>query len=144
MTDADSTNSWRFSLPNSLEAVGEAHRSLEAFLEGHGVASEATFPILLALEEAATNVIKYAYADSRPHEVALEAELGPDELALRVIDDGREFNPLDAPPPELEKPHEERAIGGLGIHLLRNLARRIEYERVEGKNRVTLFFSVKP
>jgi serine/threonine-protein kinase RsbW len=53
-------------------------------------------------------------------------------------DDGREFNPLQIPPPELDRPIEERKIGGLGIHLVRDMSEKIEYQRNQGHNQIQI------
>ena len=98
----------------------------------------------LAFEEIATNVIKYGYDDDLEHEILAEAILSPGALVLRVRDDGHEFDPLRAPPPDLDAAIEDRPIGGLGIHLLRKLAERLSYERVGGHNVLTLWFERKP
>ena len=133
---------WDLVIPNAMERVGEANRELEAFLEASGVGPDGIFPATLAFEEVVTNVIKYSYDDDRPHDILVESRVEPGELILRVTDDGHEFDPLAARPPDLEKPIEERPIGGLGIHLLRRLAQRVEYHRTSGKNVLTLSFSL--
>jgi serine/threonine-protein kinase RsbW len=127
-------------IENDLGLVGGANRSLEDFLTSRNVDPELIFPVTLAFEEIVTNVIKYSYDDDRAHRILIDAEVGDDRVALRVTDDGRPFDPLDAPPPDRTKPREERAVGGLGIDLIRHLARGIEYRRISNKNVLTLFF----
>lgn len=131
-------------LQNDLESLAAAAPALAEFLALHGVGADASFACSLALEEIVTNIIKYAFADSGAHEIHFAARLSPEHVVLRFTDDGREFNPLAAPPPDLELLPEERPIGGLGIHLVRNLAQRIEYQRAGGRNTVTAFFSRQP
>ena len=144
MTADGGQDTWRLAISNVMAEVAEANRSLEAFLDAHGAQPGAVFNAVLALEEAVTNVIKYSYDDDHSHEIVLEAEFEPAGVVLRVTDDGHEFNPLDAPPPDLDRPVEEREVGGLGIHLLRNLTRKIDYERRGGKNVLTMYLSHKP
>ena len=55
-------------------------------------------------------------------------------VLLEVEDDGKPFDPLQAPPPDLTLPLEKRPIGGLGIHLIRNLMDEVTYARVGGRN----------
>ena len=55
-----------------------------------------------------------------------------------VEDDGLPFNPLEAPEPDLDSPIETRQIGGLGIHLVRNVTDGLEYRRNEGRNRLVI------
>jgi anti-sigma regulatory factor (Ser/Thr protein kinase) len=129
---------WRLSIQNHMKCVGEANRSLAAYLEEQGVDPETRSTVELALEEVVTNVIKYAYEDDEPHEILLEVRRGLAGIVLRVTDDGRAFNPLVAPAPDFEKPVEDREAGGLGIHLFRSLAARLEYERLDGKNMLTV------
>lgn len=135
---------WRLALPNVLERVGEANGSLEAFLQGHGVTPGVVFSVGLVFEEVVTNVIKYSYADTGPHEIVAEASIGPEDIVLRVTDDGRAFDPRTAPPPDFDLPIECRAVGGLGIHLVRRLTRRVDYSRTSGKNVLTLFLPLAP
>lgn len=144
MTADGGRDTWRLAIANAMAAVAEANRSLEAFLDAHGAQPAAVFNAVLALEEAVTNVIKYSYDDDQRHEIVLEAVLDPSGVVLRVTDDGHEFNPLDAPPPDLDRPAGEREVGGLGIHLLRNLTQRMNYERREGKNVLTMYLSRSP
>ncbi len=61
-----------------------------------------------------------------------------DEITVEIEDDGRAFDPFDAPPPDLTSSIEERAIGGLGVHLVRSLTDDASYERRDGRNIVTL------
>jgi anti-sigma regulatory factor (Ser/Thr protein kinase) len=136
------SGSFHLAIENELEAVGKAQQELEEFLLGRAVDPGAVFPVVLALEEVVTNVIKYSYDDAGAHRILIDARVGAEEIVLRVVDDGREFDPLSAPPPDFTKPVEERPIGGLGVHLLRAYTRRIDYGRLGGKNELTLFFPV--
>ena len=55
-------------------------------------------------------------------------------MRVAVEDDGEPFNPLEAAEADTSKPLEERAIGGLGVHLVRKLTDALEYQRHEGRN----------
>jgi anti-sigma regulatory factor (Ser/Thr protein kinase) len=62
-----------------------------------------------------------------------------DTLRIRLEDDGMEFNPLLSDEPEdLDKPVEDRKIGGLGIHFVKKLMDNVDYHRYENKNILTL------
>jgi serine/threonine-protein kinase RsbW len=75
-------------------------------------------------------VLKYASART----VELSLELDDREARLELRDDGQPFDPLGAPAPDLESPMEERGLGGLGIHLVKELADDIQYRREAGFN----------
>ena len=137
---AEASESLQLIISNELQSVGAAHRALEEFLKARDVPPNVVFSAILAFEEIVTNVIKYSFQDEREHDIQADLRVGPGELVLRVTDDGLAFDPLGAPPPERKKAFEERPVGGLGIHLVRNLAQRIEYRRVDKKNVLTMFF----
>jgi serine/threonine-protein kinase RsbW len=136
----------KLTVPADLGAVDGADARIEEFLRGTGADDDLIYAAVLALEEVLTNTCKYGFPEGERgrHEIVVEADLPPGSLRLRIDDDGREFDPLNAPPPPLEDPVEERPIGGLGIHLLKNLADHLEYRRVEGHNVLTLLFSLDP
>jgi anti-sigma regulatory factor (Ser/Thr protein kinase) len=92
----------------------------------------------LALEEILTNIISYGYTDNREHEIRVSLSVQPGEVTAEVEDDGRPFNPLEAPEPDTAKSLEEKMIGGLGIHLVRKLTDGLEYQRQEEKNRLVM------
>jgi anti-sigma regulatory factor (Ser/Thr protein kinase) len=121
-------------IPNDVAMLCRALESIDAFLERHGVGGTVPFTVRLAAEEIGTNVIKYAYVDSGRHEIEIDLTLAPLRVFLRVADDGREFDPLQARAPDLASSVEQRNVGGVGIHLVRTLAERVEYARVAGRN----------
>ena len=92
----------------------------------------------LVLEELGLNVMDYGYDDGiHEFEIVLTSE--PDTLTIEIIDDGRPFDPLsDTPPPVLEGSIEDRPIGGLGVHLVRELMDELHYRREQGRNHLTL------
>ncbi len=131
-------------LKNDVESLMAVTAELEALLERADASAEAVHTCSLALEEIVTNVIRYGHADAAAHAIRFAAEIGKEHVVLRFEDDGRAFDPLAAPPPALDRPYEERPIGGLGIHLVRKLAERIEYERSGGLNKLTAWFALRP
>ena len=92
----------------------------------------------LALDEMITNVVQHAYPGSGEHHFILQITASNEEFVARIEDDGVEFNPTEHPIPDLDAPLEERKVGGLGIHLVRQIMTSVEYQRVAGKNVVTL------
>ena len=62
-----------------------------------------------------------------------------DALTIEVMDDGNPFNPLqDSVVPDVEAMIEDRPIGGLGVHLVKTLMQDLNYERTDGRNRLTM------
>jgi serine/threonine-protein kinase RsbW len=130
--------SFRIEVMNRLEAVAPAMEAAEAWLEQRQVPPKAVYFANLAIEEILTNCIRYGYEDDREHIISITLTLVGNTLRIGVIDDGRAFDPLLLPTPNLSVELERRVEGGLGIHLLRSLADRIAYERTDGTNQITL------
>jgi len=118
-----------------LERVGQL---VATFGTEHRLPSRVVFELTLALDEIVTNVMSYAYADDGDHEIVVRLSQQANTLVAEVEDDGRPFNPLDVPPPDLDAAIEDRPIGGLGLHLVRRVTDAMDYERATGKNRLVL------
>jgi serine/threonine-protein kinase RsbW len=125
-------------LRNDLSEISKLHQELENFGQKCNLSPKTLLELNLILEEVLTNVISYAYGDNQRHEIVVHADLRDAELVIEVEDDGRPFNPLQSSPPDLERPLEQRNIGGLGLHLVREFTNSIEYDRKEEKNRLVV------
>lgn len=123
---------------NQLVALAAITEEALAFLEAQNAGTKAINLAHLTIEELATNIIKYGYDDAAPHEILLQLRVDPGGLQVLLEDDGHEFNPLMFPEPSLDAPVEQREPGGFGIHLVRKLATRMDYERTDGRNRVAV------
>lgn len=92
----------------------------------------------LALEEAVTNVILYAYPEGSDGLVDIEAVIRKDQLRFVISDSGKPFDPTAAPEADITLGVDDRPIGGLGIFLVRNIMDDVRYERTDGKNILTM------
>ena len=123
---------------NRFEELSRVSSEASRFLEAAAIEGQPAYVANLTIEELGTNILKYGYDDTAVHEILLQVDLEPGTLRIVFEDDGHPFNPLDVPEPDLDLPVEERALGGLGIHLVRQLAHHFSYERCNGRNRVTV------
>ena len=123
---------------NSVDAIAPAHAAATTWLEANRVPAAAAVLANLAIEELVTNCIKYGYSDSSEHFIDVAMRVTDGQLIMHVTDDGRPFNPLEAPAPDLSLPLDERPIGGLGLHLLRTMSDSMTYERRGNLNCLTL------
>ena len=129
------TVSMSVTLVNNRLEVEKLGRLVEAFGEVHGLPAQSIFSVTLALDEVLTNIIRYAYNDNGlPHPIVVRLAFDEGILAAQVEDDGRAFNPLEAPRADIDATIEERPIGGLGIHLVRSVMDSVEYRRDDGRN----------
>lgn len=96
----------------------------------------------LGLDELFTNIISYGFEDQSEHQIKFRLSKVGETLVVEVEDDGIPFNPLEATRPKVARDLESINIGGLGIHLMKNMVDDINYQRIEGRNKVTLRKSV--
>lgn len=127
-------------LRNRLEEVGRLAEAVEAFFAARGLDPGAGAQMALALDELATNAISYGFEPGAEIEGAVCITLGQEGRTVwAVIEDrGRPFDPLSVPAPDTSASLEARGIGGLGVHLVRQIVDEITYERAGGRNRLRL------
>lgn len=123
-----------FTVRNHLSEIERLSRELETFAARVGLPPDTLFAVNLALEEVVTNAIVHGYDDDAEHVIAVMIGVDGDDVDVTVEDDGRPFNPLAHPPPDVTAPLEERRVGGVGVLLLRRLMDDVRYARVDGKN----------
>ena len=130
----------RLDIANSLEALAFALDRLDGFLGQKDASPRLAYVARLVLEELVANTIHYGYDDQDVHSIRLCFRIGP-PATMTIEDDGHPFNPLaEAPEPDLDAAAEERAIGGLGIHMVRSMTASQDYQRQEGVNRIEIVF----
>ncbi len=121
--------------PGELDRIAA---TVEEIGEKEHWSPELIFRVHLALEELGLNVINYGHDDGL-HEIQFTVTSQAEQVTIEMTDDGRPFDPLnDAPPPDLSSSLEDRRIGGQGVHLVRTLMDQVQYERISGKNHITL------
>jgi serine/threonine-protein kinase RsbW len=125
-------------LTNTLSELERFNQVLTEFGRRQALSPGVVHDLNLALEEILINIISYAYTDNREHEIKVRLSARPGEVKAEVEDDGQPFNPLEAPEPDMNRPLEERTIGGLGIFLVRKLMDGVEYQRQADRNLLTI------
>ena len=127
-------NTLSISFANDMQELTHVLQVVNVFLEPRALPSKLVYAVNLILEEILMNIIKYGYDDGESHEIEVQIEVEQEEIALTVIDDGREFNPLTVPPPDHSKSAMDRLEEGLGLQFVRHMRNAIEYCREEDKN----------
>ena len=125
-------------LPNDVQAVPQLNGFVDEVCEQAGFDMSTTMKLNLAIEEAVVNVMNYAYPAGVKGDVDIEAQINDERLKFVISDSGTPFDPTAKAEVDTTLSAEERGIGGLGIHLIRQIMDTINYERVDGKNVLTL------
>lgn len=121
-------------LKNNNSEISRLSERIESLAEAHSLSPKIVYELNLILEELITNIIKYGYDDEKEHEIAVSITLEKDRVSGVVEDDGHYFNPHKAESPDIDKPVEQKSVGKLGIHLVKNLTDKFKYERRQGRN----------
>jgi anti-sigma regulatory factor (Ser/Thr protein kinase) len=134
-------------LPGELDSLSAIGRYVHEAALAAGLDRAGAYKLRLAVDEIATNVVVHGYQeDGVSGEVTVSAVIDGRTLIIAVEDTARPFDPTARALPdeeELDRPLEERPIGGLGVLLARESVDDFRYERVDGRNR-TVFVVNRP
>ena len=125
-------------LHNDIQQIPQLAGFVETIASEMKLEQNMAMGLNLALEEAVTNVILYAYPEGSDGLVDIEAIMRKGQLDFIITDSGMPFDPTQRPEVDINASLEERPIGGLGIHLVRQLMDSVSYRREDGKNILTL------
>src|SRR5512140_832600 len=125
-------------LRRELNALSQVFGLSEEFCAANGVPASDRNLIDFVLEELFTNVVKYGR--QQPDEILVTLDRNGDEVVMSVTDfDADRFDIREAPEPDVTLPIEDRTPGGLGIHLLKKMVDRIDYDYENRTSRVTIY-----
>lgn len=125
-------------LQNDVNQVPQLAQFVDEVCEAVGFDAATTMKMNLAIEEAVVNVMNYAYPQDTVGDIHVEAQANDVRLKFTITDSGSPFDPTAQQEADTTLTAEERPIGGLGIHLVRQIMDSINYERIDGKNILTL------
>ena len=126
------------SITNDLEQMPAFLDSFEAFAENAGLSMAIQSKVAMVFDELLNNTISYGYQDDNEHKIDVCVDLYPRYLSVVIKDDGIPFNPFTREDPNTDLSIEDREIGGLGIHLVRNVMDEFSYERKVNQNVLSL------
>ncbi|MBO7522085.1 MAG: ATP-binding protein [Opitutales bacterium] len=113
-------------------------KDVEDFCAQNSLGGNLAFALNLVLEEIFANVCLHGY-EKKGGVVEIEIAKAPKKITLKISDFAKAFNPLkQAPKPDLDANIEDREIGGLGVHFIKTFMDEASYERIGGKNILTL------
>ena len=113
----------RFELNASSEVLSPFRKELRQILSQAGWEKKTTEEILLAVDEALTNIIRHAY-HGKPGKMTVSVAVSDDKIEIVMEDGGEKFDPTQVPSPELPR-HKP---GGLGVHFIRTIMDQMVYD----------------
>jgi sigma-B regulation protein RsbU (phosphoserine phosphatase) len=121
-------------MTNSIKNLSQIYEKTTRLCEDKGIPSEFINTVNLVVEELVSNIILYGYTDDLSHDIIFNFQFDRESIKIEIIDDGKEFDPVAMKDADTTPAISERKIGGLGIHLVKNLADAFTYQREGGKN----------
>lgn len=128
----------KLTLHNDVQQISKLADFVDAIAEEASIDPSLAMSLNLALEEAVTNVVMYAYPAGEEGDVDIVAALSDGSLLFTISDKGIPFDPTKKEDADITLGVEERQIGGLGIFLVRQLMDTVEYKRKDGYNILTM------
>ena len=125
-------------LKNKWSELDRLNDWLDNLARGIGLTDHENYVLHLALEEIVSNVMKYAYGPDVEKDIEVQSRVSDQALEIRVSDQGRPFDPLAAEEPVFSGKIEDMKVGGLGIHIVRNMIKDLRYERRKDRNVLTI------
>ena len=142
LKSTDTNNSSSFSFPADKKEVGRVVDFINGFLEKKDMNIKIISQIDIAVDEICSNIFNYAYMDKKG-QVLVEISYQDKMVAIRFVDTGVKFNPLEKEDPDVNLSLQERKIGGLGIYLVKQLMDDVKYEySLKNENILTIIKKV--
>ncbi len=126
------------SIRNEVNELEKVAGFVEEIGQELGLDMELQMNLNLVLEEMVSNVIFYAYPKVENASIELTAESDGKELTFVLSDQGREFDPTLKEDVDTDVNPADREIGGMGIFIVKNIMNQVTYQRLEGKNLLTM------
>ena len=125
-------------LHNDVQEVPVMTEFVEKTAEQAHLDPSTTMTLTLAIEEAVANIMKYAYPEGEVGSIEINATINEGSLSFTIKDSGTPFDPTQVKKADITLSAEDREIGGLGIHLIRNIMDTVEYHHTSNQNILTL------
>jgi serine/threonine-protein kinase RsbW len=129
-------------LKNQVGELQRVNRFVEEIGEELGLDQELLMNLNLVVEEMVSNVIFYAYPKDALADIELLDESDGKELTFVLSDQGKEFDPTQKKDADPNVNPADRPIGGMGIYIVKNIMNHVSYQRLEGKNLLTMKKSI--
>lgn len=127
-------NYYQLSMRSSMEDIAALSPFISQVTKRAGMEEKEAKRIRLAVEEAVANVINHGEATN----INLQTTVEDNMLVFTIDDDGQPFDPTQASATDLSVPPDQRPPGGMGIILLHQMTDGLAYQRIDGRNILTM------
>ncbi len=128
----------KLSINNELAEIENVLQQFEKFAETYSISRSSTHKMCIAIDELLSNSIIHGHIDGISHKIDINLAIAKNKISVTIQDNGKPFNPLKMAIPNTTSMLEDRAIGGLGIMLVKTLTDKFEYNRKGHKNQILI------
>jgi|SRR5690554_1190378 len=115
------------------ENLSKIREFIQDYASSVGFDQEAIDNMMLAVDEACTNIIKHAYKSYPDGEIVIKISYKEKKLTINIIDFGKAFHPESIPEPNIQEYYKQHRVGGLGMYLMKTLMDEVKYISIPGK-----------
>lgn len=108
--------------------------AIEVYLESQGIPQGATARLMVVFDDVISNILSHGGGEGGKPRVDVRIRINTGSVDVEICDNAIGFNPLELEAPDTGLSIDQRAVGGLGIHLVRELMDDLKYERTNGNN----------
>lgn len=127
-----------------IDNLQEVLNLVEEQLELHEASMKVINIMCISIEEIFANVCMYAYSESQTiGNCTISIWFENDDVIIKIVDDGFEFNPLAKEDPDIHASVEDRGVGGLGIYMVKQYMDSCTYDRIDNQNIFTMRRTIK-
>jgi serine/threonine-protein kinase RsbW len=124
---------------STTDNLSEIREFMKSTAKQCGFSDDVIGKIILAVDEACTNIIKHAYKYSPDGFIKITIKFADYKFEISITDEGIHFNPNSIPEPDIKEYYKQKKVGGLGVYLIKKLMDEVEYYTLTGnKNQVVL------
>jgi len=128
----------RSTFKSSTDNLSSIRDFVRSTAQDVGFSKDVSGNIILAVDEAVTNVIKHAYNYSEEGKILVSISFIKNKFSVSISDKGTHFNSKLIKDPDLKEYYKQRRVGGLGMFLMKKLMDDVKYSQPQNRNKVTL------
>ena len=129
---------YNFEISSKIAALEELTMRMENICNALNLDGKKRTRLLICAEEIFTNIVQYGYENDESNIIEVNIKPTEKDISVTFSDEGKQFNPLEHEDPDITLSTEERAIGGLGIYMVKQSMDNVRYEYKDNKNILTM------
>ena len=126
-------NRWELEVKAKLESLEVVDDFLTETMQQFGMKEDEGVQVRLAVNEACTNIIQYAYSGESEKSIVILCSMSGNDLVIEIRDWGKPFDPEAVPQPDIDSELFERKEGGMGIFLMKQMMNDVRYDFRTGR-----------